>query len=198
MPLIHVVDDDDSVRNALMRLLQSEGYETRAYCSGAEFLGAERPDAPGCVVLDLKLPGASGLEVHDELNRDRHALPVIFLSGCADVPASVRAMKAGAVDFLTKPVRSEMLMSAVADALERSRARCADAEQRHVVRERYAKLTPRERQVFALVVRGRLNKQIAAELAASVRTIKAHRAQVMDKMCVRSVADLVRAADRLN
>jgi FixJ family two-component response regulator len=195
--IIHVVDDDDSVRVALTRLLRAKGYETCAYRSAGEFLMSERGAAPGCVVLDVSLPGPSGLDLHDALARDENPLPVIFLTGRGDIPMSVRAMKAGAVDFLTKPVKRETLMGAIENALSRDRQQRVAAEHIRVLRERYAKLTAREREVFTLVTEGRLNKQIAAELGTSERTIKAHRAQVMDKMRAGSVAELVRAADQL-
>jgi FixJ family two-component response regulator len=196
-PIIHVVDDDDSVRVALTRLLRAKGYETRAYKSAGEFLMETRADAPGCVVLDVRMPGPSGLDLHEALVKDENPLPVIFLTGHGDIPTSVRAMRAGAVDFLTKPVRRETLMGAIDSALSRNRTQRLAAEQRRVLRERYERLTARERQVFARVTEGKLNKQIAAELGTSERTIKAHRAQVMDKMSAGSIAELVRDADQL-
>jgi len=195
--IIHVVDDDDSMRTSLTRLLSASGYETRSYRSAGEFLMSERPAAGGCVVLDLKMPGPSGLDLQEALAKDARPLPVIFLTGNGDIPTSVQAMKAGAVDFLTKPVQRERLMSAIADALSVDAKRRADDERMRVLRERYRSLTLREREVFAGVAAGLLNKQIAAELGTSERTIKAHRAQVVEKMQARSIAELVRAADQL-
>lgn len=197
VPTIHIIDDDESMRTALSRLLSVRGYETRSYGSAGEFLMAERPKGRGCIVLDISMPGPSGLDLHEALANDENSIPVVFVTGRGDIPMSVRAMKAGAVDFLTKPVRQEALMSAIASALSRDDARRDAAEQRRVLRERYQKLTAREREVFLQVTHGKLNKQIAAGLGISERTIKAHRAQVMDKMGVRSVAELVRAADQL-
>jgi FixJ family two-component response regulator len=196
-PVIHVVDDDESVRGALARRLQADGYDTRAYGTAGEFLAAERADAPGCVILDVRLPGQSGFDLHAALSKEENPLPVIFLTGHGSIPMSVQAMKAGAVDFLTKPFRDDALMGAVGAALSRSETERRSAERRRVLRSRYEKLTGRERAVFARVVRGHLNKQIAAELGTCERTVKAHRAKVMEKMCARSVADLVRAADQL-
>lgn len=196
-PTVYIVDDDVSMRTALGRLLSAKGYATRSYGSAGEFLMAERADGPGCIVLDICMPGPSGLELHEALANDENSIPVIFLTGRGDIPMSVRAMKAGAVDFLTKPVKQEVLINAVAGALSRDVKRRAASEQRRVLRERYDTLTGREREVFLRVTQGKLNKQIAGELRISERTIKAHRAQVMHKMCLRSVAALVRAADLL-
>jgi len=195
--LIHVVDDDQSVRTALTRLLRARGYQTRTYASAWDFLTAEPAPGPGCVVLDVSMPGPSGLELHDKLNRSERPLPVIFLTGRGDIPMTVRAMRNGAVDFLTKPVQRDLLFAAVERALSRGEEQRAAREQHQLLRERYETLTARERAVFARVTEGRLNKQIAAELGTSERTVKAHRAQVMEKMHTRSVAELVRAADQL-
>jgi FixJ family two-component response regulator len=182
-PVIHVVDDDDSLRTAVMRLLRAAGYEVRGYPSAGEFMLARIEDAPGCVVLDVRMPGSSGLDLQAAFD----SLPIIFLTGHGDIPMSVRAMKAGAVDFLAKPVKREDLLNAIQHALAR------DAE----VRTRFESLTPREREVFACVVAGKINKQIAAELDTSERTIKAHRAQVMEKMQVATVVELVHLAEQL-
>jgi len=195
--VIHVVDDDDSMRTALTRLLRAKGYEARAYRSAGEFLMADRAQAPGCVLLDVSMPGPSGLDLHDALNKNEDSMPVIFLTGHGDIAMSVRAMKAGAVDFLTKPVKREALIFAIEMALSRDEKQRAEGERRRSLQERYDILTAREREVFARVTEGKLNKQIAAELGTSERTVKAHRAQVMSKMQVQSVAELVRAADRL-
>jgi FixJ family two-component response regulator len=196
--MVHVVEDDDSVRIALVRLLRSTGYETRAYASAGEFVMSGPPSGPGCAVLDLNLPGISGLDLHDALSRRPTPLPVVFVTGYGDVPSSVRAMKTGAVDFLTKPVNADALLKAVECALERDGHRRADESKLAEVRERYRRLTPREREVFAHVIRGRLNKQIAADLGTCERTVKAHRSQLMQKMGVRCLAELVRVGDQLS
>jgi two-component system, LuxR family, response regulator FixJ len=195
-PTVYIVDDDDSIRCALTRLLRTQGYETRSYKSATEFLGAPRDSGLGCMILDVCMPGRSGLELQDILSK-YYAFPVIFLTGRGDIPMSVRAMKAGAVDFLTKPVEKERLMRAVDTALARDAERQAAEERRFALRDRYKMLSSREREVFAQVAQGKLNKQIAGELRISERTVKAHRAHVMKKMSLRSVADLVRAADEL-
>ena len=196
-PLVHVVDDDEAVRTAVVRLLRSAGHDARAYASAAEFVLAGEVGGPGCAVLDLNLPDASGLELQDALSSSRSPLPVVFLTGHGDVPSTVRAMKAGAVDFLTKPVNPDLLLKAVACALERDARRRATDSKLAELKERYRRLTPREREVFGCVVEGRLNKQIAGDLGASERTIKVHRARVMHKMGVRFVAQLVRAGEQL-
>ncbi len=195
--VVHVIDDDAGTRTGLCRLLEAAGYEARSYASAGDFLLADAADAPGCVLLDVRMPGPSGLELQQALARREHALPIVFLSGHGDIPTSVRALKAGAVDFLTKPVGRATLLAAIEDALARDAARRAEQDGLKELRERYLRLTPREREVFALVVAGKLNKQIAGEIGAAERTVKAHRAQVMEKMQVGSLADLVRAAERL-
>ena len=196
-PLVHVVDDDDSLRKAITRLLRAAGYEVRAYSSAGEFALSHRDNRRGCVLLDMRMPGPSGLDLQEALAREDEPLPVIFLTAHGDVPTSVRAMKAGAVDFLTKPVKRDTLLSAVRTALARDMKSHISREQLRDLRVRFAKLTPRERDVFELVVAGRLNKQIAAELGMAERTVKAHRAQVMVKMGATSLAELVRLADRM-
>jgi len=197
-PIVHVVDDDDSVRTAVVRLLQAAGYEARGYASAGEFLlGRSDRNAPGCVVLDVRLPGPSGLDLQEALARLEVPLPIVFLTGHGDIPMSVRAMKAGAVDFLTKPVSREALLAAVRVAVARDADTRAAREGMRGLRARYDSLTPREREVFAGIVAGRLNKQIAADLGTAERTIKAHRAHVMEKMDVASVAELVRIAGQL-
>ena len=196
-PIIHVVDDDPSFRTAVSRLLRAAKYEVRGYASASEFLNSDPCTEPGCILLDLQMPGVSGLDLQQSLARMEKRLPIIFLTGHGDIPASVRAMKAGAVDFLTKPVRREALLSAVQNAV------AIDAKgrgERAVLRElqdRYEKLTPREREVLVHVVSGRLNKQIASDLVAAERTVKAHRASIMEKLGVHSVAELVRLAQEL-
>ncbi len=196
-PLIHVVDDDDSVRKALSRLLKAAGYEAQGYANAGEFLLALPISTPGCIILDVRMPGPSGLELHTALNRQGSILPIIFLTGHGDIPMSVQAMKAGAVDFLTKPVQSQTLLAAVSNALE-IQCRASQQQQRmDYLRNCYQSLTDREREIFRLVVKGKLNKQIGAQLGIAERTVKAHRAQVMDKMEVSSLADLVRVASEL-
>jgi FixJ family two-component response regulator len=196
-PIIHVVDDDDSLRKALSRLLNAAGYEVRAYPSAGAFALAPRESRRGCILLDLQMPGPSGLDLQEVLTREEDPLPIIFLTGHGSIPQSVRAMKAGAVDFLTKPVESELLLGAIRTALARDQAWQASHEQVRELRARFETLTPREREVFRLVVAGKLNKQIAGELSMAERTVKAHRAQVMAKMEAPSLADLVHFADRM-
>ena len=198
-PIVHVVDDDDAVRTAVVRLLQAAGHEARGYASAGEFLlGRSDRNAPGCAVLDVRLPGPSGLDLQEALARLEVPIPIVFLTGHGDIPMSVRAMKAGAVDFLTKPVRAEALLAAVRNALARDAEARSTRERLQAFRTRYETLTPREREVFTGVVAGKLNKQIAAELGTAERTVKAHRAQVMEKMQVGSVAELVHVADALH
>jgi FixJ family two-component response regulator len=198
-PVVHVVDDDDSVRTAVVRLLQAAGHEARGYGSAGEFLlGRSDRNAPGCVVLDVRMPGPSGLDLQEALARLEVPLPIVFLTGHGDIPMSVRAMKAGAVDFLTKPVSRDALLAAVRTALARDAETRLARERLQSFRTRYETLTPREREVFAGVVAGKLNKQIAGELGTAERTVKAHRAQVMEKMQVASVAELVHVADQLS
>ena len=196
-PIVHVVEDDRSVRTAVTRLLSLAGFEARAYASAGEFLVEERDPAPGCIVLDVGLPGLTGIELQAALQRDGDPRPIIFLTGRGSIDMGVCAMKAGAVDFLTKPVDRERLLGAVETALARGIAAQARDEVRRRLRERLDRLTAREREVFDRVVQGKLNKQVAYELGTSVRTVKAHRAQVMQKMEVDSLAELVSAADRL-
>jgi FixJ family two-component response regulator len=196
-PIIFVVDDEPLVCVSLKRLLQSIGLEARTYTSAQEFLRSARPDAPGCLVLDVRLPGLSGLDLQQELAAAKIHLPVIFITGHGDIPMTVRAMKAGAVEFLIKPFREEELLEAIQRGIKQSRAvRQHDAVMR-ILQKRYALLTPREREVFPRVTSGLLNKQIAAELGASEKTIKVHRGQVMQKMKAESLADLIRMAAKL-
>ena len=195
--VVFVVDDDPSMRRSLDTLLRSVGHDVRLFSSSQEFMKAARPDAPGCLVLDVRLPGMSGLTFQEELTKAAVALPVIFITGHGDVPMTVRAMKAGAVEFLTKPFDDQLLLDAIHAAIERDRARRRDAASLAALQARYDELTDRERQVMKLVVAGQVNKQIAAELGLSVVTVKVHRGQVMRKMLARSVAELVRMADRL-
>jgi FixJ family two-component response regulator len=196
-PIIHVVDDDPSFRTAVTRLLRAAKYEVRGYPSASEFLDSDSSAGPGCILLDLRMPGASGFDLQQSLARMEERLPIIFLTGHGDIPASVRAMKAGAVDFLTKPVRRETLLPAIQNALGvDAKGRAARAVLREL-QDRYENLTPREREVLVHVVSGKLNKQIAFDLHAAERTIKAHRASIMEKLGVQSVAELVRLAQEL-
>ena len=196
-PIVYVVDDNDSFRRAVTRLLEVAGYEVRAYRSAGEFVLARREDQRGCVLLDVQMPGPSGLDLQEALSKEEEPLPIIFLTAHGDVPMTVRAMKAGAVDFLTKPIKREELLGAVRTALARDLHVQTSREQRNELRTRFKKLTPRERAVSELVVAGKLNKQIASDLGMAERTVKAHRAQVMTKMQASSLAELVRLADRM-
>jgi FixJ family two-component response regulator len=194
---VYIVDDDQGVCHALSSLFRSAGLAARTFGSAREFLDASLSDAPGCMVLDIRLPGLSGLDLQQELTDRGFQIPIIFITGHADVPMTVQAMKAGAVEFLTKPFSDQDLLNAVQSALDRDRAARQDLAHVANLRERYETLTPREREVMLLVVTGMLNKQIAAELGASEVTVKLHRGRVMHKMGAESVADLVRMADRL-
>ena len=195
--VVFVVDDDPSVRRALDSLLRSVGNEVCLFASAQEFMQASRPDTPSCLVLDVRLPGMSGLAFQQELAKANIALPVIFITAHGDVPMTVRAMKAGAVEFLTKPFDEQALLDAIHAAIERDRAQRRDAADLAALRARYQELTEREKQIMQLVVASRGNKQIAAELGVSLVTVKVHRGQVMRKMLAKTVAELVRMADRL-
>ena len=195
--MIFVVDDDASMRDALQRLLRSVGLQVTTFASAREFLDHRGADGPGCLVLDVRLPGLSGLDLQRELAAVQMDLPIIFMTGYGDIPMTVQAMKAGAVEFLTKPFRDQDLLDAIQQALERDRMARAQRTEMAELRERFAALTPREREVFGLVVTGLQNKQVAAALGTSEITIKRHRAQVMHKMRVTSLAELVRIADQL-
>ena len=195
--VVYVVDDDPSVRRSLERLFRSVGHECVSFSSATEFLDSKRRDAPACLVLDVRLPGLSGLDLQRQMAEADVLIPIVFLTGHGDVPLSVRAMKAGAVDFLTKPFHEQDLLDAVGAALDRNRASKRQQNETSTLRQRYATLTPREREVFSLIVTGMLNKQAAAELGTSERTIKAHRHQVMEKMHAESPAELGAMAERL-
>jgi len=195
--VVHVVDDDESIRKALVRLLRAAGYEVHAYASAADFQQRSPQDRPECVVLDVRLPGVTGLDLQETLSRSDDEIPIVFLTGHGDIPMSVHAMKSGAVDFLTKPAEHGVLLNAVAGALSRSASARAERERVRELRERYHTLTPREREVLAHVVAGELNKQIAYDLGTAERTVKAHRHNVMEKMHATSVAELVRMAQSL-
>jgi FixJ family two-component response regulator len=196
-PTVFVVDDDPSVRTAVKRLLASVGLQCETFSTAAEFLIRCEHGVSGCLVLDVRMPGASGLDLQRILNQAETDLPVIFVTAHADVPLTVRAMKAGALEVLTKPFDDQALLDAVYQALEQERVRSHDREELHRLRDRFETLTAREREVMALVVTGLLNKQIAGELGTAEKTIKVHRAQVMHKMEAESLAELVRMADRL-
>lgn len=193
-PLIHVVDDDESLRGAMLDLLRAAGFEARGYGSTGEFLLQPLPDRPGCLLLDIRLPGPSGLDLQAALVNRGFALPIVFLTGHADVPSTVRAMRAGAVDYLEKPVDRERLFDALAQALDRDAAARSARDAARQREQRLAMLTAREREVFDRIVVGRRNQEIADELGVSLRTIKAYRAQLMDKLGVGSAAALGRLA----
>jgi FixJ family two-component response regulator len=195
--IVFVIDDDPSMRLALEDLVSTVGLEVRTFAAPQEFLQSKPPDAPGCLVLDVRLPGMSGLTFQKELAKEGLALPVIFITGHGDIPMSVRAMKAGAVEFLSKPFHDQDLLDAVHAAIESDRIRRLEAMRVAELRKRFATLTEREQQIMTLVVTGRANKQIAAELSVSEMTVKVHRGQVMRKMHAGSLPELVRMADRL-
>jgi len=196
-PIVFVVDDTLAVREAITSLLASVGLRVQTFGSARDFLGHPRPDAPACLVLDVRLPGLSGLDLQRELAHIGSAIPIVFISGHADIPISVQAMKAGATDFLTKPFRDQQLLDAVQAAIDRDREQRARMAEIAILRNRYESLTPREREVLTLVVTGLRNKQIASRLGTSEITVKAHRHQVMHKLKANTVVDLVRTFQRL-
>jgi FixJ family two-component response regulator len=195
--IVFVVDDDPSVRRAIKRLVESVGLKVEMFGSGQEFLQAKRPVAPSCLVLDIRLPGISGLDFQKELAEANILVPLIFITAHGDIPMTVRAMKAGAVEFLTKPFRDQDLLDAIQVALERDRARRQQEAEIADLRERFELLTSREHEVVDMVVRGMLNKQIAFELGTAENTVKVHRSRAMEKMQAQSLADLVKMVERL-
>jgi FixJ family two-component response regulator len=197
-PVVFVVEDDISARESLAELIRCQGWQAETFASAAEFLARQRPLVPSCLILALSLPDLSGLEAQKQIARERAAMPIIVVSSYGDIPATVQAMKAGAADVLVKPFHTEVLLSAIRQSLERGRAALDREMEMRDLRNCYASLTPRERQVMALVVSGLLNKQVGAELGISEITVKAHRGQVMQKMRANSLADLVRMGARLN
>jgi FixJ family two-component response regulator len=197
-PTVIVVDDDPMIREALSGLMRSVGVRAKSLASVSEFLDEGRPDGPTCLVLDVRLPGRSGLDLQRELTVSNIKIPIIFITGHADIPMSVQAMKEGAIDFLTKPFRDQDLLDAIQLGLERDRARLENEQAIAVLRARFETLTSREREVMAIVVTGRLNKQTAADIGVSEITVKVHRGNVMRKMRASSLPDLARMADKLN
>ncbi len=195
--VIFVVDDDISVRESLDELFHCEGWQSETFASAQEFLDRPRAPVPSCLILDVSLPGLNGLDLQHRIAVERTDMPIIFITGHGDVPMTVRAMKAGAVEFLMKPFSNDVLLSAVRQALERSRLVLGHEMEMQSLRDRYASLTPRERQVMSLVVNGLLNKQVGGELNISEITVKAHRGKVMHKMKAKSLPDLVKMSERI-
>jgi FixJ family two-component response regulator len=196
-PVVVVIDDDPDIRDALQGLLETVDLDTQLFATASEFLAKKRPQGPCCIVVDVRLPGLSGLDFQQQLARENISIPIIFITGHGDIPMSVRAMKAGAVEFLTKPLRDQDLLDAIQAALRRDRARLEEEQGVAELRTRHKSLTAREREVMALLVSGRVNKQIAADIGISEVTVRLHRSQVMRKMRAGSLADLIRLADKI-
>jgi RNA polymerase sigma factor (sigma-70 family) len=196
-PIVYVIDDDESVREGVADLLRSVGQQVQLFGSAQEFLDSKRPDAPGCIVLDVRLPGPSGLEFQRRLIKSNIQLPIIFISGHGDIPMSVRAIKSGAIEFLTKPLNEQQLLDAIQAGIARDRTRRTEAKVVAELQERFESLTPREREILTLVVSGCRNKDIATQIGLSEMTVKVHRSHIMQKMRASTLVDLVRMADKL-
>jgi FixJ family two-component response regulator len=196
-PIVFLVDDDQLFRRSTERLIRTAGLNVQPFSSARDFLKSPRPEGPACLVLDVRMPGLSGMDLQRELTQSGFHIPIVFITGHGDIPMSVRAMKAGAVEFLTKPFRSRVFLDAIRAAIERDRSALQKQSETRELRERYRQLTPREREVMTLVAEGLLNKQVAAQLSTTEATIKFHRAHIMQKMCANSLADLIRMVEKL-
>ncbi|HWX19664.1 MAG TPA: response regulator transcription factor [Candidatus Binatia bacterium] len=196
-PIVFLVDDDQLFRRSTERLIRTAGLNVQPFSSARDFLKSPRPEGPACLVLDVRMPGLSGMDLQRELAQSGFHIPIIFITGHGDIPMSVRAMKAGAVEFLTKPFRSRVLLDAIQAAIERDRSVLQKESETRELRKRYEQLTPREREVMTLVAKGLLNKQVAGELSTTEATIKFHRAHIMQKMQANSLADLIRMVEKL-
>jgi FixJ family two-component response regulator len=196
-PIVYVVDDDEMFRRSTERLIRTAGLNVQPFSSALDFLNGPKAEGPSCLVLDVRMPGLSGMDLQREMTQRRIDIPIIFITGHGDIPMSVRAMKAGAAEFLTKPFRSSILLNAIRAAIERDRSSLQKRSDTKVLRDRYETLTPREREVMALVADGLLNKEVASKLSTTEATIKFHRAHIMQKMCAKSIADLIRMSEKL-
>lgn len=196
-PIVFVIDDDQLFRRSTERLIRAAGLNVQPLASAGDFLKGPRPDGPACVVLDVRMPGLNGIDLQDQLTRLGIDIPIIFITGHGDIPTTVRAMKAGAVEFLTKPFRRQVLLDAIRAAIERDRSALQKRSETRELYRHYEQLTPREREVMSLVAKGLLNKQVAGELSTTEATIKFHRAHIMEKMGAESLADLVRMSEKL-